>query len=156
MIKLLNADAALNLSNKQMEDFAVQIGADCPFFIQNKPVFAEGIGNLFSPVAVSLENYRIAVVKPDVSVSTREAYAHVIPQKPRNPIREIVAQPVETWKERLINDFEPGVFEQFPAIGDLKKKMYDDGAIYAAMSGSGSAVFGIFKKNPSDILNNKL
>ncbi|MDR3061903.1 MAG: 4-(cytidine 5'-diphospho)-2-C-methyl-D-erythritol kinase [Dysgonamonadaceae bacterium] len=145
MIKLLNNYADLNLTEKQMEDFAMQIGADCPFFIRNKPVFAEGTGNIFSPVNVSLKDYLITVIKPEIHVSTREAYSRVRTRKPSESIKKIISEPVETWKDRLINDFEMSVFEKYPEIEIVKKKMYDDGAIYASMSGSGSAVFGIFK-----------
>ncbi|MDR1371344.1 MAG: 4-(cytidine 5'-diphospho)-2-C-methyl-D-erythritol kinase [Dysgonamonadaceae bacterium] len=146
MIKLLNDFAESGLNNKEMEDLAAQLGADCPFFIENKPVFAEGIGNVFSPMTVSLEDYHIVVNKPDTCVSTQEAYAHVRTRKPIIPIREILSDPVETWKDRLVNDFEASVFEKYPEIEAVKKKMYDDGAVYASMSGSGSAVFGIFGK----------
>lgn len=147
MIRLLNDYAGLNLTDEQMEDFAIQIGADCPFFIRNKPVFAEGTGNIFSPVNVSLEDYHIIVIKPEIHVSTQEAYSRVRTRKPQTSIREIVSQPVETWKDLLINDFESSVFEKYPAIENIKNKMYDDGAVYSSMSGSGSAVFGIFRKS---------
>ncbi len=145
MIKLLNDYAELNMSSQQMEDFAAQLGADCPFFIENKPVFAEGIGNIFSPVEVSLSSYHIDVIKPDIHVSTQEAYSRVRPQKPEKSIKEIISEPIETWKDQLINDFEYSVFEKHPEINDLKKQMYDKGAVYASMSGSGSSVFGIFR-----------
>ena len=146
MIKLLNNYADLKLSLEQMETYAAQIGADCPFFIQNKPVFAEGIGNIFSPLTVSLQNYHLVVVKPSVSVSTKEAYAQVKPQKPVAPLREIISLPVGEWKNNLINDFEPGVFALYPEIAEIKQRLYAEGALYASMSGSGSAVFGIFDK----------
>jgi len=146
MIKLLNNFAGLNLSVEQMEVYAGRIGADCPFFIHNKPVFAEGIGNIFSPVAVSLENYSIAIAKPPFSVSTKEAYAQVTPQPSATPLKDIIHLPVTEWKNQLTNDFEKGVFALHPEIAELKQKMYAEGAIYASMSGSGSAVFGIFDK----------
>jgi len=146
MIKLLNDYADLKLSLEQMETYAAQIGADCPFFIQNKPVFAEGIGNFFSPVAVSLQNYHLVIVKPPVSVSTKEAYAQVKPQQPIVPLKEIIRLPISEWKNHLINDFEPGVFSQYPEIAEIKQRLYAEGALYASMSGSGSAVFGIFDK----------
>ena len=145
MIKLVNDYTELNLSSKQMEEFAAQLGADCPFFIENKPVFAEGIGNIFSPIKISLDGYHIIINKPDIHVSTQDAYSLVRPQKPQISIKEILSDPVETWKDRLLNDFEVSVFEKYPEIENVKKKMYDEGAVYASMSGSGSAVFGIFK-----------
>jgi len=144
MIKMLNDFAGLKLSIEQMEEYAGRIGADCPFFIQNKPVFAEGTGNVFSPVNISLQDYRIVIEKPSVSVSTQEAYAKIKPKQPAIPLREIINLPVSEWKGNLINDFEPGVFALYPEIKELKERFYTEGAIYASMSGSGSAVFGIF------------
>ena len=147
MIKLLNDFAGLKLSVEQMEEYAGRIGADCPFFIQNKPVFAEGTGTVFSPVNLSLQDYRIVITKPSVSVSTQEAYAQVKPQPPAVPLKEIIRLPIHEWKNQLVNDFEPGVFAQFPEIEEVKQRLYAEGAIYASMSGSGSAVFGIFEEN---------
>jgi len=146
MIKLLNDFAGLKLSVEQMEEYALQIGADCPFFIQNQPVFAEGTGSVFSPVNVSLQGYRLVIVKPDVSVSTKDAYAQVKPQQPAVSLKEIINLPVNEWKNHLINDFESGVFARYPEIGEIKQRLYAEGALYASMSGSGSAVFGIFDK----------
>jgi len=147
MIKLLNDFAALNLSVEQMEVYARRIGADCPFFIRNKPIFAEGTGNVFSPVNISLQAYHIIIRKPDVSISTKEAYARVKPQQPAVPLKEIIRLPIHEWKKYLVNDFEAGVFAQYPEIREIKQRMYTEGAIYASMSGSGSAVYGIFDKD---------
>ncbi|MCL1932699.1 MAG: 4-(cytidine 5'-diphospho)-2-C-methyl-D-erythritol kinase [Candidatus Azobacteroides sp.] len=146
MIKLLNDFADLKLSVEQMEKYAGQIGADCPFFIQNKPVFAEGTGNVFSPVAISLQAYHLVVVKPSVSVATHVAYIRVKPRQPVLPLKEVIRLPINEWKNHLVNDFEPGVFAQYPEIGEIKRELYAEGALYASMSGSGSAVFGIFDK----------
>ena len=119
--------------------------ADCAFFIQNKPVFATGIGNLFHPIDFSLKGYHLVLVKPNSSVSTREAYANIIPCKPETSLLEIIKQPIETWRESMKNDFEYSVFLSHPEIAAIKDKLYDLGAVYASMSGSGSAVYGIFK-----------
>ena len=146
MIKLLNDFAGLNLSVAQMEAYAGRLGADCPFFIQNKPVFAEGTGSVFSPVTISLQAYHLIVVKPSVSVSTKEAYAGVKPQQPAVSLKEVIRLPVNEWKNHLVNDFEPGVFAQYPEIREIKQQLYAEGALYASMSGSGSAIFGIFDK----------
>jgi 4-diphosphocytidyl-2-C-methyl-D-erythritol kinase len=146
MLKLLNDFAGLHLSVKQLEEYASKIGADCPFFIQNQPVSAQGTGNIFSPISLSLKGYSLVLVKPDVAVSTREAYSSVKPQKPEISITDIIKLPVNAWKEKLVNDFEPSVFAQYPEIAAVKQELYDKGAIYAAMSGSGSAVYGIFEK----------
>jgi 4-diphosphocytidyl-2-C-methyl-D-erythritol kinase len=145
MLKLLNDFADLHLSHKQLEEYAGQIGADCPFFIQNTPVFAEGRGNIFTPATVSLSGYYLVVVKPDIHVSTQEAYANVKPQQPKESLRDIIQLPVSAWKDKLVNDFEKSVFVRHPEIGEIKQKMYERGAIYASMSGSGSSVFGIFE-----------
>jgi 4-diphosphocytidyl-2-C-methyl-D-erythritol kinase len=146
MLKLINDFAGLKLSAKQLEEYAVKIGADCPFFIQNKPVFAEGIGNVFSPVDLSLSGYWLVLIKPDIHVSTQEAYANVKPQTPNESIREIIQKPVSRWRDKLKNDFEPSVFGKYPQIKNIKQHLYEQGAIYAGMSGSGSSVFGIFEK----------
>ena len=146
MLKLLNDFANLNLSNEQLEEIAARIGADCSFFIRNRPVFAEGIGNLFTPTDLSLAGYHLVLVKPDIHVSTKDAYANVKPELPVESITSIIQQPVSTWKDKLVNDFEKSVFPLFPAIGDIKQKLYDNGALYASMTGSGSSVFGIFEK----------
>lgn len=145
MIKLLNEKFNLNLSIDQMEQYAAKLGADCAFFIQNKPVFATGIGNLFHPIDFSLKGYHLVLVKPNSSVSTREAYANIIPCKPETSLLEIIKQPIETWRESMKNDFEYSVFLSHPEIAAIKDKLYDLGAVYASMSGSGSAVYGIFK-----------
>jgi 4-diphosphocytidyl-2-C-methyl-D-erythritol kinase len=151
MLKLLNDFAELHLSPEQLEEFAARLGADCPFFIQNKPVFAEGTGTVFSPVQLSLSGYYLSLVKPEVHVSTQEAYAGVKPQTPKESIRDIICDPVSTWKDRLVNDFETSIFARFPEIGEVKQKMYDQGAIYASMSGSGSSVFGLFETLPEKL-----
>ena len=145
MIKLLNDKFSLGLSTERMEEYAVKLGADCSFFIRNKPVFATGIGNLFEPVELSLKGYHIILIKPDIFVSTRDAFAEIKPVRPAVSLKEIVKQPMETWKNSMKNDFEDSVFKKFPEIAAIKDELYDLGAEYAAMSGSGSSVYGIFK-----------
>jgi 4-diphosphocytidyl-2-C-methyl-D-erythritol kinase len=147
MLKLLNDFSKAGLTEAQLEDAAAKLGADCPFFIRNQPVFAEGIGNIFMPLYFSLKDCFFVIVKPDVNVSTREAYAHIRPHKPQYSIREIIIKPVSEWKGRLVNDFEEGVFALYPEIDKIKQELYCAGAIYASMSGSGSSVFGIFQNN---------
>ena len=146
MIKLLNDKFSLGLSTEQMEQYAVQLGADCAFFIRNRPVFATGIGNVFESIELSLKGYHIILVKPDIFVSTRDAFAEIKPGRPAVSLKEIVKQPVETWKDSMKNDFEDSVFKKFPEIAAIKDELYDLGAVYAAMSGSGSSVYGIFKE----------
>lgn len=145
MLKLLNDFAKLGLSESQLEEYAGMLGADCAFFVRNKPVFAEGIGNVFTSLSLSLKGYYLALIKPDIHVSTQEAYAKVIPQLPQKTIKAIIPEPIENWKDHLVNDFENSVFLKYPEIKRIKQELYDAGAIYASMSGSGSSVFGIFR-----------
>ena len=155
MLKLLNEKFSLKLTEETLEEYAARLGADCAFFIRNTPTYAEGIGNLFSPIRLSLKGYRILLVKPDLFVSTREAFSRIRPRRQETPLSEVIERPIEEWKGLMFNDFEESVFPQFPAIGELKEKLYRQGALYAAMSGSGSSVFGLFSPEedalPEDI-----
>ena len=135
----------LGVSEEQLEVYAATLGADCAFFIRNAPTFAEGIGNIFSPIPLSLKGYQILIIKPDVFVSTREAFANIHPHHPEYSIKEAIKRPVNEWKEILINDFEDSVFPQHPVIGEIKAELYRQGAVYASMSGSGSSVYGLFE-----------
>lgn len=144
-VKTLNERFKLGLTIEQMENYCSQLGADCPFFIQNKPVFATGIGNVFHPVELNLKYKQLVLVKPDIFVSTKDAYAKVKVQHPKKQLPELLAQPIETWKDTVVNDFEASVFSKYPEIAAIKDQMYDLGAVYASMSGSGSSVFGIFE-----------
>lgn len=146
MIKLLNEKFRLNLSLEEMEAYAARLGADCAFFIRNQPVFATGIGNIFEPIRLSLSGCYLVLVKPDIFVSTREAFAHITPHKPEVSLKDIARQPVETWKDSMKNDFEDSVFLQYPEIAAIKDELYDLGAVFASMSGSGSSVYGIFRQ----------
>lgn len=151
MIKLLNEKFNLKLSIEKMEKYAAILGADCAFFIQNKPVFASGIGNIFENITLSLKGYYIVLVKPDIFVSTKDAFSHITPMHPNQSLKEIVRMPVETWRATMKNDFEESVFQKYPEIAAIKDKLYDMGAIYASMSGSGSSVFGIFREQVEHI-----
>lgn len=143
-VKTLNQRFKLGMTDSEMEALCSELGADCPFFIHNKPVFATGIGNEFHPLENSLSHKHLVLVKPDICVSTKEAYAKVSVRRPEKSLPELLAQPIATWKDSVVNDFELSVFSKYPEIAAIKDKMYDLGAIYASMSGSGSAVFGIF------------
>lgn len=143
-IKTLNERFLLGLTDTQMEAYCARLGADCAFFIKNRPVFATGIGNVFQSIALSLKGRHLVLVKPDIFVSTKDAYAKVRVEHPERHLPELLAQPIETWKETVRNDFEPSVFSKYPEIAAIKDLMYDLGAVYASMSGSGSSVFGIF------------
>jgi 4-diphosphocytidyl-2-C-methyl-D-erythritol kinase len=145
MIRVMNELFQLKLSEQQMIAYAASLGADCPFFILNRPVYAEGIGERMEPINLDLKGWVLGIVRPNIPVSTKEAFALIRPKHPMKCCRDIVMQPVETWKNELVNDFEESVFTQYPTIGVVKQQLYDLGATYAAMSGSGSALFGLFR-----------
>jgi 4-diphosphocytidyl-2-C-methyl-D-erythritol kinase len=149
-LKMLNDYFNLGISIEKLESYASQIGADCPFFIQNKPTFASGIGDQFEPVHLDLSAFEIVIVKPNFSVSTPEAYRNIVPAPANFNLKEIENLPIEDWKNVVKNDFEKSVFPQYPEIEELKNKLYELGAVYASMSGSGSAVFGIFRHLPTN------
>jgi 4-diphosphocytidyl-2-C-methyl-D-erythritol kinase len=151
MLRALNNLSGLNLSDDHLKRYAVQLGADCAFFIENRPAVAAGIGDLLTPAEVDLSGYSIVLVKPPFPVNTAMAYRAITPGRARIPVAGVVRQPIETWKGLLVNDFEAPVFDLFPDIGDIKKRLYDSGAVYASMSGSGSAVYGIFNKVPDGL-----
>lgn len=154
MIRLLDERFRLNIGIPEMERYAAKLGADCAFFITADPSYAEGIGDVLMPADVpgaGLGGYYLAVVKPSVAVSTRDAYAAIVPKTPAKCCRDIVRQPIETWKNELVNDFEAPIFAMHPELAAIKQSLYDAGAVYAAMSGSGSALFGIFREQPTGL-----
>lgn len=147
MIRLLDERFRLNMGNAEMERYAARLGADCAFFITAEPSYATGIGEILEPTDGpwdTLDTYYIGIVKPDIAISTKEAFAHIVPQMPAKCCRDIVRQPIETWRDELTNDFEKPLFALHPELADIKQRLYQEGAIYAQMSGSGSALFGIF------------
>jgi len=147
-INLLNEQFALQLSETERIDIAKQLGSDCAFFIKNKPVFAFEKGDVFKDIHLDLSQYYIAVIYPNVHSNTKEAYSLVKPHQPKKTILEIIQQPIASWKNELLNDFEISIFDKYPVVEKTKNDLYDLGALYASMSGSGSAVFGIFEKLP--------
>ena len=153
-LKLINELCECNISEEDLEKISASIGADCPFFIRNRPVLASGIGNIFNPSDVSLEGYTIFIVKPPIAVSTKEAYSDIKPKKPIFSLKNLSSVPVNKWREVLKNDFEPNIFEKHPVIREIKNKLYSLGAEYASMSGSGSSVFGLFKDTISPKFTN--
>ena len=150
MITLLNDMFNLGLTVQQMTDYAARLGADCPFFIINKPCYAEGIGEKLQPISLNLCGWYLAVVRPAIPVPTKEAFSLITPHHPDTNCRDIVMQPVEMWRDRLTNDFEKSVFTLHPEIRAIKERLYDMGATYAAMSGSGSSLYGLFRQ-PTDL-----
>lgn len=149
-LKELNALIKHPLTSDELKALALRLGADCPFFIENRPMFASGVGEIMYPSSLSLEGYWAVIVKPEIYVSTREAFSGITPRLPERPIPEIVKAPVDRWEaEGLTNDFEAHIFRLHPRLAEIKSRLKDAGALYAAMSGSGSSIFGIFPDNIS-------
>lgn len=146
-IKLLNDKFNLNLSIKEQMGFAKQLGSDCAFFIENKAVFASEKGDVFTPITIDLGKYYIVLIYPAIHSNTALAYKGIIPAKSEKGIKDIIFQPIVTWKNALTNDFERNLFAQFPELEGIKNKLYNSGALYASMSGSGSTMYGIFEKD---------
>lgn len=149
MLKLLNDFFKLNISIEKLEYYASQLGSDCPFFINNNPVFAYGKGNEFKKIDLSLKGLYILIVKPAIHITTALAYNNVMISKEGFDLSNICNLPIEHWKENITNNFENHIFKEYPIINDIKQQMYSNDAIFASMSGSGSAVYGIFKNYPS-------
>lgn len=145
-LRLLNEKFNLGLSAEQLLNYALQLGSDVPFFMVNEPCFATGRGEILQPIKVDLTNYKLILVNPGIHISTEWAFSNITPQKPGIPVTQIISQPIETWKDLLQNDFEVPVFAECPEIENIKKDMYKKGALYASMSGTGSSVYGIFRK----------
>lgn len=141
---MLNDMFKLNISVEQLASMAATLGADCPFFIYNRPMMATGIGDIFTPVDLSLKGHTLLLIKSQVSVPTAVAYSRVTPHKPERCVDKIVALDIDEWQELLVNDFEASVMTQYPELAGIKQALIDAGASYAAMSGSGSSIFGIF------------
>lgn len=145
-LKILNEIFELGLSGEQLAKYALRLGSDCPFFIQEKPMIGRGRGELLSPIEISLRGKYIVVIKPPIHVSTADAYRSVKPASAETSVEEILKnRKIEAWKNVLINDFEEVVFLKYPQIENIKDQLYHEGALYACMSGSGSSVFGIFE-----------
>ncbi len=147
-IRLISDFYQLNLSSKEMEEYAARLGSDCPFFIRNKPVYAEGRGGKMYSINLNLSNYYLMLVKPGFSINTKQAFQGITPQKSEIPLTHICRQPVSEWKNSMKNDFEKSIFPLYPELEKIKKQLYNMGAVYAAMSGSGSVIFGIFNHQP--------
>jgi 4-diphosphocytidyl-2-C-methyl-D-erythritol kinase len=138
----------LGLDTEQLAAYATQLGSDCAFFLYNQPMLGTERGEFLTPINISLQEYKLLIVKPPVNVNTAEAYKNIVPHSNRPPLQSIIRQPIHTWKSALVNDFEHSVFAVYPVLEQIKDTMYNNGAIYAAMSGSGSAIFGIFEETP--------
>lgn len=148
LLKLLDEKFSLSLSAEQLHTYALQLGSDCPFFLLNKPCFASGRGELLEALNIDLASYNIILVNPGIHINTSWAFSQLAPSVPKKNIKPIIQQAIETWKNDLVNDFEVPVFSSYPEIKNIKDELYRQGAVYAAMSGSGSTVFGLFRSIP--------
>lgn len=155
-LRLLNQLFNLQLSVAQLKDYAQQLGSDCAFFIEDKPMLGLGRGEILQPIQISLKGKFLVLLKPDIHVSTAEAYKGVKPTSAQPRVKDIIENiPLQEWKHVLKNDFETSVFQSHSIIRKCKEELYAAGAIYACMSGSGSSVFGLFEK-PFDYKGNDL
>ena len=146
LLKLLNDYCALGLSDEQLIGYALQLGSDCPFFILNTPQYATGRGEVMTGIALDLSGYSIQLICPGLHVATGKAFGMLTPAPAKFDLRQLATLPITEWKEHVVNDFEGPVFAQHPVLSNIKQQLYDQGALYASMSGSGSAIFGIFNK----------
>ncbi len=138
--------AGLDLPDEELAALAARLGSDCAFFIYNRPMLGTGRGEVLEPLDVDLSGYRLEVTVPEgIAVSTADAYRGIVPRQPACPLREVLAQPVETWKDLLVNDFETTVFARHPRLAEIKQSLYEGGAVYASMSGSGSALYAFYR-----------
>ena len=144
-LRMYNELFQLQLSTNELQNLAAQLGSDTAFFIENRPVYATGRGEIMTPINMDLSDYKIEVIKPDFSISTKEAYAGVHPQQPEISLNDLIQKPISEWKHCIRNDFEDTLFVKYPQLQEIKDDFYARGAVYASMSGSGSAVYGIFK-----------
>lgn len=147
-LKLLQQTFDLPLSTTQLEDYARKLGSDCAFFVQNRPQFCYEKGDQFEDIDLRLAGKHIVLVYPNLHISTAEAYAGVTPKRPAADLREVLRRPVAEWREWVVNDFEEGLFKKYAILPQIKQQLYDLGAEYASMTGSGSTVYGIFEKAP--------
>jgi len=144
-LKMLRTLNNLNLNDQQLFKYAEKIGSDCAFFLLNKPAFATEKGNSLTSICLDLKGYFLVLIHPRIHISTAKAYSNITPEKPRKSLQDLIKTPIENWKETVVNDFEKTVFAIEPELKNIKEELYNQGAVYASMSGSGSAIYGIFK-----------
>jgi len=148
-LTLLNQKFNLGISQEALIDYALQLGSDCPFFILNQPCFAESRGEIMQPLTLDLSAWQFFIINTGIHINTGWAFSQITPAPPKKSASKIIAQPIETWKQELVNDFEAPVFNAHPALAEIKANLYQKGAVYASMSGSGSTLYGIFPKSIS-------
>ena len=146
ILKALNELFDLKMSNTQLEKYALRLGADCPFFIENTPKYVTGIGEEMKNIDLELSDYEIKFIFPELHISTAEAYGSITPKIPKTNLLDLINQPIENWRGKVKNDFEISVFIMNPQLEKMKKQLYADGAIYASMTGSGSVLYGVMRK----------
>ena len=149
MLKSLNRYFNLGIEIEKLKEISLQLGSDCPFFIESNPCFAEGRGELMYPVNPLREGFHLIIINQGIHINTKEAYSGCTPKPPDTNLRELYNLDISKWKDLIINDFEESIFRKHPQIAELKKSLYDMGAVYCSMSGSGSTVYGIFYKKPT-------
>lgn len=152
-LKLINQLFTLGLPEYRLKDYAVKIGSDCTFFIQNQTALATGKGEILEPIDIYLDNHSVVIVKPDIHISTALAYSWITPAVPKSPLAQLIKRPVNEWKGNVINDFEPEVIRRFPIIQTIRDRLYSEGAVYSSLTGSGAAVYGLFEKGFKPGLN---
>ena len=146
-LKMMAELAELDWADGELAELAARLGSDCAFFIYNRPMLGTGRGEILEPFDIDLSGYLVEVTVPEgIAVSTADAYRGIVPKVPATPLREVLSHPVEEWKDLLVNDFETTVFAKYPRLAEIKQSLYDDGAVYAAMSGSGSAIFALRRR----------
>lgn len=156
MLRLMNDYFKLGLTQKQLIAYALQLGSDCPFFINNTPQFATGRGEVMEPIALDMASYSLQLICPEVHVSTAEAFKLIQPKPATFDLRTLPATPVSSWKELVKNDFEEPVFKAHPELKKIKDALYEQGAIYASMTGSGSSIYGIFEKENKPVITSNI
>lgn len=147
-LKMLNELCGLDLTEQQLASYAARLGSDCAFFVYNRPMIGEGRGEVLTEYDICLDGFDLQVLTPEgIAVSTKDAYGGIRPHLPEVPLRNALALPVEQWSDALVNDFEETVFAKYPELAAIKRSLYDSGAVYASMSGSGSALFAIYRRD---------
>jgi 4-diphosphocytidyl-2-C-methyl-D-erythritol kinase len=147
VLKGINQLFNLNIDTKILENNSLEIGADCPFFIQNKVKLVSGVGDILNDIAIDLSEYEIRIINTGIHISTKDAFSEIICDDTNNSIQNLAILPIEKWKDIITNDFEKNLFKKYPKIKESKQKLYESGAVYSSMTGTGSAVYGVFKKS---------
>jgi 4-diphosphocytidyl-2-C-methyl-D-erythritol kinase len=144
----LNSLAPVPVSEEKLDELAGKLGSDCPFFLHNRPMMMEGRGEVLNPISLQMNRLFMVLLFPQIHVSTPDAYGEIVPAQPERHLKHLIAEPIEQWKRRVINDFEKTVFRKHPLLRSIKEALYSAGAVYASLSGSGSSLYGLFSEIP--------